>query len=49
MCDNLGPCALGLHRSDIWIEIDRGCLPIAWKLSDASDNVRHKFRACIGL
>lgn len=49
MCNNLSPCALRLHRSDIRIEITGGCLPIARKLSDATDNVRHKFRAGIGL
>ncbi len=49
MCDNLSPCALGLHRSDIGIKINRGCLQIARKLSDPTDDVRHEFRTGIGL
>jgi hypothetical protein len=49
MGDDLSPGSLGLHQSDVGIEINWRCLQITWKLSHATDDVRHEIWASVCL
>jgi hypothetical protein len=42
MGDDLSPRPLGLHQSDVGIEINRGHRWIIRKLSHTTDNIRHE-------